>query len=110
MGERIRRAECGVMVARYIEQGNVQHANDVFEVGVGQVAAPCDEFHLLELTARAQVIQTFDHFIADGEDFHKRYCAAEWASLQGKMTIYEFESIRVWVVVKRSVANYNLPT
>ena len=77
MGEWICRAECGVVVPRHIEQGDVQHADDIFQVGVRQVAAPHDELYIFEMTAHAQIIQTFNHFIADGEDFHNWYCAAE---------------------------------
>lgn len=60
------------MVARYVKEGNVQQGNEIFKIGIGQVAAAEDDFNIFEMSVCAKVVQAFDNFVADGEDFHKR--------------------------------------
>lgn len=61
-----------IMVAGDVHQRDVQKSNQGFEVGVGQVSTPNDQFDIAEMSVVAEAVQAFHDFIADGKDLHKR--------------------------------------
>ena len=62
----------GVMIARHIKQRNVQHRQQIFQVGVGQVSTAQDHLDLTKVTTGTKVVQAIDHLIADGKNFHSK--------------------------------------
>jgi len=59
-----------VMVARYIKQGDIQHRQQVFQVGVRQVSTPQNQLDLAKVTAGTKIIKALDHLITDGKYLH----------------------------------------
>lgn len=68
--EIILRVEVGVMVARDIEQWNVQDSQQVFKVRVGQVTTPEDQLDLMKVAARTKIIKPVHNLIAYRKNFH----------------------------------------
>ena len=59
-----------VMVARYIQERDVQQRDDVLEIRVGEVAASDDQFNIFEMTVVAKAVESFNDLITDCKDFH----------------------------------------
>lgn len=59
-----------VVVSRHIHQRDIQKSEQVFKIGIGQVAASHDQFNISEMTVCAQTVEPFNHFIANRQDFH----------------------------------------
>lgn len=62
--------EGGVVVARHIKQRDVQHRQQVFQVGIGQVSTPQDQLDLTKVTSGTKVVKAIDNLITDGKYFH----------------------------------------
>lgn len=58
------------MVAGHVEQGNIQEREQIFQIGIWQVAAAKKQLDLAEMTALTETVEAFDNFIADCQDFH----------------------------------------
>jgi hypothetical protein len=58
------------VIARHIEQRDVQQGDEVFEVGIGQVAASDEQFDAAEVTVTGKAIEAFDNFVADCKNLH----------------------------------------
>ena len=58
------------MVAGNVQKWNIQHRDDVFKIGVGQVSTPDDQFDIVEMTVIAKTVESFNDFVADSKDFH----------------------------------------
>lgn len=62
----------GIMVAWHIEHGHVQHGHQVFEIGVGEVAAANDQLHILELSTGRKGINSIEGLITNRQNFHNK--------------------------------------
>ena len=62
---------CRVMVARHVKKRDIQEGDDVFEIGVGKVSAPNDQFDILEMTVIAETVETFDNLVTNSQYLHR---------------------------------------
>ena len=60
-----------VMIAGHIHQWLVQKGEQVFEIGIRQVTASQDQFHVTEMPTLTKAVKPLDDFIAYRKDFHK---------------------------------------
>ena len=59
-----------VMVAWHVEHRNVQDSEQVFQVGIGEVAATEDQVHIFKVAAGCEGIDAVNHLVAYGKNFH----------------------------------------
>src|SRR5215211_1134674 len=60
----------GVMIARHVEQWNIQDCQQVFKVRIRQVSTAEDQLDLAEVTTGTQAVKTIDNLIAYCKNFH----------------------------------------
>ena len=51
------------MVPGDVQERDVQKCHDIFEVGVGQVSTPDDQFNIAEVVTVAKAVESFNDFV-----------------------------------------------
>lgn len=88
-----------IMVAGDVAEGNVQNGNKIFEIGIGQVAAPQNEINIFELSTGGEAVEAIYHLVTDSKDFHKEILPQKCSICKGRTC---------GVVANTDTAHYNL--
>ena len=62
-----------VVVARHVIHRHVQHGQQVFQVGVGHVAAAEDELHILKMPVGCERVNSLQNLVTDSKNFHSSF-------------------------------------
>ena len=66
----ILRTIIGIVISGHIQQGEVQNGQQIFEIGIRQVAAAQDQLHIIKMAATAKAVESLDNLIAHRKNFH----------------------------------------
>ena len=64
------RVVCRVVIAGNVVQRPLKYRKQVFQVSIGQIAAPKDEVYIAKMAIGCQGIEAFDYLVANGKTFH----------------------------------------
>ena len=62
----------GVMIPGHVQKRDVQQGDQIFEIGIRQIAASYDQLNIAEMPAAAETVQALHNFVADCKDFHRQ--------------------------------------